>query len=70
MLHELERQGTMPASAGVDGLVTHLRDKEMVIVCNAALLTLDRHLAPDAAAKPASWETISSSQQATRAVGI
>ncbi|WP_307834290.1 recombinase family protein [Paractinoplanes lichenicola] len=51
MLHDLKRQGALTRSAGVEGLATHLRDRDLVIVCNPGKLTLDRHLEHDTAPK-------------------
>ncbi|MDT5045938.1 MAG: hypothetical protein QOG75_1791, partial [Mycobacterium sp.] len=53
ILRELERQGFLAASAGVDGLAAYLRDHDTVIVCNAAQLAIDEHGVNNAATDPA-----------------
>ena len=67
MLHELERQGVLPASTGVDGLVIHLRERDLVIVCNAGQLTLDRHLTHDTMPETVGRPTLTPPPSAARA---
>jgi hypothetical protein len=50
----------------VEGLAAYLRDRDTVIVCNAAQLAVDEHLVEDAATDPAESEMRSAPQSAPR----